>query len=238
MKKFDEELIKFHNRLKSNKPFAFSKYADGEWLAMMGVSCQPGNGEWVIDNTVEHLRSQQLLIDSFRYKHPDYYVGISCTCCQGDAHYKMAQFSGQSQDNLTFANLFVNANYSYFLENIIPEFSTRDIILVANQNSDVSKLPFRVEDFYGVGYNAWINDLNIIQKIQDKQYENKTILFSCGPLGNILAHQLHSTNNKNTYIDVGSTVDKWLNNDTRNKRCYAVGIHAFSKLVCIWGNYA
>lgn len=235
MKIFSDEIIKFNQLLKSNKKFAFSKYADGEWLAMNNISCQPGNGEWIIENSHKNQYSRQLLINSFKYKHPDYYVGISCPCCQGQAHYQMVQFSEQYEENLTFANIFVNSNYKYFVDNIVPEFSKKQIILVANKNSDVTKLPFNVEDFYGVGYNAWIDDLNIFNVIKEKNYKNKTILFSCGPLGNILCHQLHLINKENTYIDIGSTIDKWLNNDVRNKRCYAIGVSSFSDKTCIWG---
>lgn len=235
MKEFRKELEKFHQLLKSNKKFVFSKYADGEWLAMSGVQCEPGNGEWVIDKTHRCQYSRQLLIDSFQYKHPDYYVGISCPCCQGNAHYDMANFSGQDQNHLTYANLFVNSNYDYFVDNIIPEFSDRQVILVANKNSDITKLPFQVEDFYGVGYNAWLYDLDVIDSIEKQNYQEKTILFSCGPLGNILAHKLHISNKNNTYIDIGSTIDRWLNNDIKNKRCYAIGISSFSEKTCVWG---
>ena len=42
-------------------------------------------------------------------------------------------------------------------------------------------------------------------------------------------------NKENTYIDIGSTIDKWLNNDVRNKRCYAIGVSSFSDKTCIWG---
>lgn len=220
--------------MKSGEPFCFSKYADGEWMAMCGVGGYPGNGEWIISK--DTIPSIQLLIQSFQYNDPGYYVGISCPCCQGQSHYDMVKASGQDDDHLTFANLFVNGNYQFYLDNVIPEFSKRDkIVLVANENSHVIKLPFNVTDFYPVGYNAWVDNLNVIREIQSKKYSDHLILFSCGPLGNILAHQLWSSNKTNTYIDVGSTVDRWLNNDVRNKRCYSTGVSGFSDKICIWG---
>lgn len=235
MKVFSEEIQKFHQKILNKEKFAFSKYADGEWMAMRRIQSTPGNGEWVIEPKAE--KSVQMLIDSFQYQHPDYYVGISCPCCQGDHHYDMAKFSGQPQSNLTYANLFVNANYRYYLENIVPAFSTYDnIVLVANSQSNVNLLPFKVNNFYGVGYNAWVDDVVVVDAIKNQKFNDTLFLFSCGPLGNILAHQLHQHNPNNTYIDVGSTVDKWLNNDVRNKRCYAIGVSSFSDKVCIWGN--
>lgn len=234
MKIFNEEIVKFYQKLTSNRHFAFSKYADGEWSAIKREYSTPGNGEWIISPETE--RSCELLTKSFKYQDPGYYVGISCPCCQGANHYAMIDFSGQLTSQLTFANLFVNANYNFYLEKFIPEFSNKEIILVANRNSDITKLPFKVEEFYGVGYNAWVDDLNIIQHIIQQNYYDKLLLFSCGPLGNILCHQLWSSNKNNTYLDVGSTLDIWLNNDFKNKRCYAIGISEFSEKQCIWGD--
>lgn len=237
MKLFKEEIKKFHNKLINNDKFAFSKFADGEWLAINNIKCAPGNGEWTISNSLEHSYSRQLLINSFTYKHPDYYVGISCPCCQGKAHYDMIKFSGQSDENLTFANIFVNSNYEYFLENIVPEFTKKEnIILVANKNSNLNNLPFKVQEFYGVGYNAWIDDLPLVKYLIEKNHKDKLFLFSCGPLGNILSHLLWSYNKDNTYLDIGSTIDKWLNNDIKNKRCYAIGITEYSNKECVWGD--
>ena len=96
-------------------------------------------------------------------------------------------------------------------------------------------MPFKVTDFHAVDYDAWVQNLDLIDFMQKQRYNNKLILFSCGPLGNILAHKLWQENKNNTYIDVGSTLDLWLSNDVRNKRCYAVGIKSFSEKVCHWG---
>ena len=224
MKIFSNEIEKFYNKFKSGETFAFSKYADGEWMAMNGVVSTPGNGEWSIDDGAHHSIHQ--LINSFRFKDAGYYVGISCPCCQGKNHYFMKDISGQDEEHLTFANLFVNSNYDYYIKNFIPEFSNRKIVLVANRNSDITKLPFSVEKFYGVGYNAWVNDLNVAAQVIDEcgNVDGYVYLFSCGPLGNILAHNCWVKNKNNTYLDVGSTLDLWLNNDVKNKRCYAVGV--------------
>lgn len=235
MKIFTQEIQKFYDKLVSGEKFSFSKYADGEWMAMQGQFSTPGNGEWHIGPDTQI--SRDMLIESFRYKDPGYYVGISCPCCQGDNHYYMKDFSGQDEDHLTFANLFVNSNYQFFIDNFIPEFAKREIVLVANYNSldRLKLLPFKVTDFHAVDYDAWVQNLDLIDFMQKQRYNNKLILFSCGPLGNILAHKLWQENKNNTYIDVGSTLDLWLGNDVRNKRCYAVGIKSFSEKVCHWG---
>ena len=237
-KLFQEEIQILYDRMCSGQPFAFSKFADGEWMALNGV--QTHNNEWVMyDNYIpQYSDSHIMLSESFRHKHPDYYVGISCRCCQGDkAHEKMKEVSGQNFSNLTFANVFVNANYKFFIEQFIPFFTNteRPIVLVANQQSDLSKLPFKVSKFYGIHYNAWVNqeDLNLINEIHRTNYHS-IILYSAGPFGNIAIHQGWKKNQSNQYIDIVSTIDRWLDNDKFNKRCYGIGNKNFSEKVCVW----
>jgi hypothetical protein len=237
MKYFNQEIEKFYNKLLSGEKFAFSKYADGEWMAINKTQMDSGNGEWTMyqTNDSRYEQARQLLVNSFMFQDPGYYVGISCPCCQGIEHYNMKQFSGQNEEQLTFANLFVNANYSYFIENFIPEFSNHDIVLVSNKRSTLSKLPFNIDKFYAINYNAWIYDLYLIDHLISRNYKNKLFLFSCGPLGNILAYKLWENNKNNTYLDIGSTLDRWLNNDYMNKRLYAIDDKSCSERVCVWG---
>ena len=84
---FRQEIEILFGRLKSRVPFAFSKYADGEWSAMRGGFVN--NGEFISAQDEHTEFSRRLLIDSFMYKHPSYYVGISCPCCQGQEFYNM-----------------------------------------------------------------------------------------------------------------------------------------------------
>lgn len=237
MKYFNLEIEKFYNKLVFKEKFAFSKYADGEWMAINKVKMPSGNGEWVMyqDEDPRYEKSRQLLVDSFLFRDPDYYIGISCPCCQGIEHYKMKEFSGQDEEQLTFANLFVNANYNYFIDKFIPEFSNHSIVLIANKQSRLMNLPFEIDRFYPIDYNAWILDMYLINNLINQNYKNKLFLFSCGPLGNILAHKLWESNKNNTYLDIGSTLDRWLGNDYMNKRLYAIDDKSCSERICIWG---
>jgi hypothetical protein len=232
---FSEEIQKIYDRLQKNTPFAFSKYADGEWLAMRGVVGSSGNGEWVINNGDNSYEiSRQKLISSFQYKDPEYYIGISCPCCQGQHHYDMKTFSGQDEDHVTFANVFVNSNYDFYIKNFIPEFSKRDIYLIANKVTDLANLPFKVEKFFPIEYNAWLVNLDLIDQLQNENVENKLFLFSAGPFGNILSAELWKTNKKNTYLDVGSTLDPWTKANRLIGKYYTPGSPDRNK-TCVWG---
>ena len=235
-KVFSEEIKKLYTKLVTGKKFAFSKYADGEWLAMRGSHGSSGNGEWLINDERDTCKKpREMLVDSFQYRDPDYYVGVSCPCCQGQHHYDMKTFSGQDEDHLTFANIFVNSNYNFFVENFIPFFQTKEVYLIANRVTEIEKLPFKVEKFFPVDYNAWVINLDLIELLKQERAENKLFLFSAGPLGNILSAELWKTNQTNTYLDVGSTLDPWTKANRLIGKYYSDNSVDRYK-VCEWGN--
>lgn len=229
MKTFSEEIHKLFRKFQSGKPFAFSKYADGEWAII--AKDYLNNGEFEFSpQTPDFFR--QKLIESIQFKDPEYYIGTCCPCCNGDRAQKMREFSGQDEDHMTFANVFVNDNYPVYKETFLKEYATRDIHLVANSNSRVGDLPFRVEKFYPIGFNAWLNNYDFIDFIKQKNVSNKTFLFCAGPFGNLLAHQLFQDNKRNTYLDIGSTLNPWLRSEGFVRDYYVGG--GFSNRRCVW----
>lgn len=229
MKNFKEELYILYERLKSRKPFSFSKFADGEW--MMINNQQINNNEF--NYTQDDLFFREKLIESFQFKDSNYFVGISCECCQGQEHFNMKSFSGQDESNLTFANIFVNSNYSEYKKTFIEEYKNWDIHLVANKNSKIENLPFKVEKFYPVENTAWKNNYTLIDVIKENQLSGKLFLFACGPFGNMLSHQLWNFNKLNTYLDIGSTLNPWLQSEGF-KRVYYLDEYEVKNQTCIW----
>ena len=67
-----------------------------------------------------------------------------------------------------------------------------------------------VKDFR-IGSNCFIDNYDIIEDIKkyinDNNITDHVFLFSAASLSNLLAHQLYEMNDKNTYIDVGSTLN-------------------------------
>jgi hypothetical protein len=237
---FSDDLKFIFNKLKNNEYFAFSKYADGEFRILKNHYIDilaKENGEFKYDpndNTDLFYRDQ--LIKSFQFQHPEYYVGIGCRCCMGDESFRwMLDNSHQKEMNVTWANIFVNSNYIFYKENIIPFYSQREIVLVCNHKSNLNALPFNVVKDFRVGTNAYKDDFSLVEEILNwievGQIENKLFLFCAGPFGNILAHRLFEKNPYNTYMDVGSTLDPLLG--LGNTRCYLSG-HATLNKSCIW----
>jgi hypothetical protein len=231
MKYFNDEIKKILDKLKKRQNFSFSKFADGEWAMIKGHQLNNSEFEYLPDKDEIY---RQKLIESFIYKDDGYFVGISCPCCQGDEHYNMYKFSNQNDENITFANLFVNSNYNFFKEFFIEEFKNWKIHLVAHETSNVENLPFKVEKFYPVSDSAWKNNYDLIDEIKKENLSGKLFLFSCGPFGNMLSHQLWENNKNNTYMDVGSTLNFWTN-AKGFQRYYMFG-GQYSELVCVWGD--
>lgn len=238
MRNFRSDIISFKNKLENKEYFSFSKYADGEWAVIKNHSIN--NKEfWFDPNKEQDQIKRQALIDSFKYQNDRYYVGISCPCCQGiETFREMRDFSGQPENRLTWANLWVNSNYPYFLQNIVPLFSNRSIVLVCNENSKVNNLPFTPYITIPVKYNAWEYNWNSIESLKEfityHMIKDMVFLFCCGPFGNILCHQLTELEPNNTYLDIGSTLNPYLQSAGFD-RLYYMGNNIFSRMECVWG---
>ena len=209
-KNFARDIQILHKAIAEKQPFTLSKFADGEWMVMENQDLD--NREFQFRQGPEFTRARDALIDSFQYQHPQYYVGISCPCCQGENFERMIKFSKQPKERLTWANIWVNTNYGYFLGNILQEFKNYEVHLVANQAGHFGNIPFPVKKTWLVSNNAWVEDWDMIENLckAAKSEKGALFLFCCGPFGNILAHKLTEASDKNTYLDIGSTLNPFL----------------------------
>lgn len=231
-KNFRSDIETLFNALKNGERFAFSKYADGEYEILVNnkiTNCD----NWTFEpGKHDYVRSE--LLKSFQFNEEGYFVGISCPCCQPITNVNwMKENVGVPNERLTWANIFVNSNYQYFLNNFLPEFTKHKIILVANQNANINNLPFEVEEHIKISNLAFIDNFNLLDELSKKEYENKVFLFCAGPLGNMLSAKLWKENKKNTYIDIGSTLNKLLLGGDGN-RGYLNGKNNSLSKICKW----
>lgn len=240
MKNFKTDFDIFLNRVKNKENFTITRFGDGEMMIINGKSLNllsKGVGEFAYDsNNEKYVNSRDLLKKSFTYQSDDYYVGVACKCCVGEEKYEnMKITSGQKEENLTWANIFVNSNFNLFNSKMIPALSNRKIYLVCHEASNTTNLPFVVEKVYNVKTDAWLHDLDLITKLKNEIIESDLydviFLISAGPFANILVQQLNEHNNNNTYIDLGSVLDKHLG--LPSTRGYLNGAPTLNK-TCIW----
>ena len=84
MKNFHDDFDSVLQKVQNRDCFSFSKYADGEYKILRNekiTNCD----NWTFDPD-KHKEEHQYLLDSFRYDSDDYWVGISCSCCQPINH--------------------------------------------------------------------------------------------------------------------------------------------------------
>lgn len=229
MKTFESDFYKILGLLKSKTKFSFSKYADGEYAILVNkkiTNCD----NWTFDPEM-HQKHRKELLDSFQFSEDGYYVGISCPCCVPKEHVDWMRMTvNVDEKHLTWANIFVNANYPKFKKHFIPEFKNHSIIIIASEKGDPSKLPFKVEEYIGITGTAWRDNFDLIEVLSKRNDKNKLYLFSAGPLGNMLAAKLWKHNKNNTYVDVGSTLNPWL---VGKNRGYLKGAATLNK-TCVW----
>ena len=239
MKTFYGDFELFKNKIINNIPFTLARYGDGELSILKKQNINllnKLNGEFKYDNQEQKdIEAQQLLTESFTYQNNNYYVGIICPCCGGQTiFHEMVQLSQQQETQLTWANIFVNANYDKFINEITPLFNNYKVITVSHKQSDITKLPFKVWKSYKIGQNAWCSDYAILKEIQQdiQDKENIMCLFMAGPLANILCYKLNQINDKNFYLDIGSVFDNIIG--LGKTRGYLRGMPTLKK-VCKWG---
>lgn len=239
LKDYKKDIRIIAESLRKKENFSISKFCDGELSIILNKEID--NKEFSFSpRNIKDQESRQMLIKAFQYKNPQYYVGITCTQVFGlDTHRQMKMISGQNESNLTWADIWVNSNYEYYIENIIPIFQERDTVLVCNENGDTNALPFRPIKTFTVSNNALKNNRDTIDKIKNYitqgDIKDTIFLFCCGPFGNVLCHTLTHHNKQNTYLDVGSTLNPFLKSEGF-KRDYYMGNNFFSQLTGKWDN--
>jgi hypothetical protein len=236
-KSFTEDIKVLERAIKNGENISFSKFCDGEWAVINNQSLN--NKEfWFDPSDEEDQFKRQELIKAFQYKNPRYFVGITCVNVFGlQTHQEMTKLSGQDEDHLTWADIWVNSNYRYYLDNIVPLYGTKPVLMVCNEKAKVENLPFKPTIVVPVKNNAWKENWDLVQEltwlVKEKAWEDMIFLFCCGPFGNILCHKLTEVNNNNTYLDIGSTLNPFLQS-SEFERDYYMGNNYFSNMIGAW----
>lgn len=205
----DSEFNKIWQKILQGENISVLRYGDGERAIMTGrvVTAQEG---WQSTDYVSQLGTD--LLKSLSLNDDKVYYGISCPCCDSAAYYwyKTRIISA----NITFANLWVNANYKKFISKF--ENLKRDAVVIANHRANGKQIGnLNVLKYYTVGddcINFWDQNRNkLIEEIKRDFGASKNLLFiiSAGPMSEPIISELFKHNPANCYIDFGSCIDKY-----------------------------
>jgi len=257
MKDFKAHFNFFKQKIVNKENFAFSRFSDGEMfilqnkelklsenLIQMGEVKQSGpyrKDDFKHFNPSEHKEFRDTLVKIFQHKQKNYYKGISCSCCVGKENFDFQiDLHGGDDESLTWANLWVNSNYPLFIQQILPLFYSKKCVFVGNKNANIKTLPFIVKDFR-VGYNAMVNDVNVIDDIKTwinkNNIKNHIFLFSASTFSNLAIYELFKDNKDNTFIDIGTCLSPMI--DMPTERDYLQGYWSYRgsnslNLTCTW----
>lgn len=237
---FREDLDEVLRLIVESDSLALARFADGEASVLKNITV--GNKDGWLYKKDKNLIFRRDLRHTLRCSDKNYLYGISCTCCDKVNHEFLLNSVRAPPENLTYSNIWVNANYSRFNEQFIPALkaSKKSIILCSGSKARVSDLKqfIPVVDFIPIPGNCityWEKYREQIRGLLDlkaTQYRGAIFLFAAGPLSEILIHEMWLANQQNVYLDIGSTLDPLMFG--RNSRGYHKSGHVFSQRQCIW----
>ena len=199
MKTFKGEFDKIANLVKSDEPFGFCRFSDGEVTVLRNKTLILGDGVLVqgdiyegqtiklpdyafkkdedqkrfIPEETPYLNTK--LIESLKYRKKNYFKGIPAY--NGQDQSSSWQFCkdlyGEGDDeHLTFSNVLINDNYKHFVSEIVPVLSEKKIVLISNKNSKFDKLPFKIVKHFSIGPNCMKDDYYLIDACKHWINEN------------------------------------------------------------------
>ena len=196
------------------RPFAFVRFGDGERAVCMGKPIEAGDGRNSPGGSTPFLRD---LIASLECDLEGYFIGIPDTCCDADAHAWYLGMARAPLERLTFANIFVNANYQRFRK-----LDLSGMAIVAPFNADFV-VPENLVERHAE-----------IDPLVDRLLEvDRPILVAAGPAANVIIHKYwQRAKTKQTIVDVGSAIDERLKG-AKTRRYHLPGSPTADR-VCLW----
>lgn len=213
----DKEYDKIFAKICNGDNITLLRYGDGERSIMTGKAVKAQEG-WESPNTLTELG--KALLDTLTLQEENVYYGISCPCCDSQAYYWYR--SRIVNENITFANLFVNINYRRFKDDFYKV--ERDAVVIANYKGKGKRIGnLNILDYFSVSDSCqdfWNNGEaeKLINKVIQMYGEKNDILYvvSAGPLSEPIIFNLYKNNPNNCYIDFGSSIDSFIHgSDTR-----------------------
>jgi len=234
MKNFSSAFDTILDKVKNTENFAFTRFSDGELFIMQNKTVVLADNHYITGEVKgsnrytkeehkefypeKHQFYRQKLIECYQHNQENYYKGI---CTSTDGHVGkhnfdwMIDFHGGDHENLTFSNLLINANYSKFIEEMVPELCNRDVIYVVNELANTKNLPFETIKEFKIGSNCMIDNYDTSEKVKEyiekNKIQNAVVLCSAASLSNFVIYECFKHNSNNTFLDIGSCLNPLLN---------------------------
>ncbi|MCR4788554.1 MAG: glycosyltransferase [Lachnospiraceae bacterium] len=227
----DEEYDRFMGMLLSGENFVLTRSGDGERALAEGRKIR-AQENWAAPEGMTELG--KAILESYQLTGEKVYHGISCPCCDPSAYLWYLKHV-KDITRTTFANLWVNSNYSRF-EQDFPKIK-RDAIVIGNHRGDGKQIGnLNILKYYPVSDDCvgfWETEAPaMIKKITEEFGDRNDIIYvlSAGPMSNPIIAELYRNNPNNCYIDFGSSIDPFIHE--KITRPYMVAETVYAKQNC------
>lgn len=216
MNKFLSDFERFTDMIKSNNNFSFVRYGDGEVMLMKGNQIGENTQAFSVDKWKSPNRLTKVgldLLETLNHFEENFFYGIPSSNDNLEDYEFLTKLI-KNKKNITFANIWVNANYSRMKK--FYESLSKKINLICNHKAKKESFPFTIERLFEFPDNCvefWENDgEKYLEDLKNsvKNINNQTFFISCGPVAEIIIHKLYICNPNNQYIDVGSSIDEYV----------------------------
>jgi len=229
VKDFNAHIRLILRLLEQDIPFAFNRISDGELFMLQGKGIELGESGAMIDGIkVNQQRFSKWDQKSFRPErdryivnelpkvlhstHPLYLLGLPCPCCTNITDVR--RIRRESSASQTWANLLVNANYSYFIESVFPRIQEKRVMAAVNEHATVDAFS-SCQSFihFKIPNNAIQKAEDIVLNFLDQCSNLKdgtVVLVAASVVAKIMIHKAFIMFPNLSFVDVGTTLNPLL----------------------------
>ena len=208
---YEDEFYFFISLISCKIPFSFIRFADGEEYIMRGQYIESID-KWHWNPKNQKFR-ESLIASSSICSNQNNFIGIPCKNWIKFSKSILSFSKCNSSKYMSYSTLFINKNYLHFKNWIVKFINSSKrwkIILLANSN--INKNISWAYKFFPVPDNVveiWDKfSPPFLEKLSIEARENDLLFFvSAGPAANIIIAYLEKINDKNIYIDFGSSIE-------------------------------
>jgi hypothetical protein len=217
----------FINKINNGQPFGVIRPCDGE-LQILYNNTLTNVDNWTY--TCNGILREHLF-GAINTDLPNLYIGIPCEKCNKEIKETYENLFNIPKERKTYANIFSNGNWKSFT-NFLKGYSKGFCMVTpgTKEIKDMNILDRYIIDPYLV--NRWDSDyqnesIKLMEWVSKK--ENTLICFSAGPISKVWIPLLMKEFPKNTYLDVGSSLDIFFKGESNR---YYITDEGYAKDTC------
>jgi hypothetical protein len=204
----------FLDNLRSNIPFGFARFNDGEMMGIDQIGSIVARGDQVVDESLSVA-----LKDAIQHKQENYYVGIPCSQCY-PSYNKLAHELVGDYQYLTSAVVTTNKNWKYFMDTFPQSIRGKRLLWVGGDDQNVDELKKIGLEVAKKGLiprkNSWKYYNHVLDSFPKNFQEGDVVCISLGPTARVLVKEWFKAMPNITFIDVGSNLDPLTRNVHHN----------------------